>query len=89
VGRLRAFRGEPPPAPAGFAHGFAVTAAEALVSYKCTSLYDPHAEGTLLWNDPDIGIDWGALEAPELSEKDRNGLRLRDLPRERLPVYGP
>jgi len=69
--------------PEGFAHGFAVTSETALFHYKCTDVYAPDAEGTVRWNDPDLGIDW-PVDAPELSEKDRTAPRLADLPRERL-----
>ena len=65
--------------PEGFAHGFCVTSDTAEVVYKCTSLYAPQQEGSLLWNDPDIGIDW-PIENPSLSDKDAVGVRLRDLP---------
>jgi len=40
----------------------------------------------VLWNDPDLGIDWPAAE-PSLSDKDLKGIRLRDLPSTRLPVF--
>jgi dTDP-4-dehydrorhamnose 3,5-epimerase len=69
--------------PPGFAHGFAVLSETALFVYKCTSLYAPQNELTLAWNDPELGINW-PLEAPVLSEKDTRGLRLRDIPRDRL-----
>lgn len=72
--------------PPGFAHGFCVTSDTALFAYKCTDLYNPKAEGSVLWNDPDLGIDW-PVNTPELAEKDRNGLRLADFPRERLPRF--
>ncbi len=65
--------------PAGFAHGFCVTSETAEVVYKCTSIYAPEQEGSLLWNDSDIGIDW-PVETPNLSPKDIDGTRLRDLP---------
>lgn len=65
--------------PEGFAHGFVVTSETAEVVYKCTSLYAPEQEGSLLWNDPDIGIDW-PVESPLLSAKDQHGQRLVDLP---------
>jgi len=65
--------------PEGFAHGFVVTSDTAEVVYKCTSLYAPQQEGSLLWNDPDIGIEW-PVESPLLSEKDKNAVRLADLP---------
>lgn len=66
--------------PEGFAHGFCVTSDTAEVVYKCTSLYAPEQEGSLLWNDPDIGIDW-PIASPNLSTKDEQGLRLIDLPK--------
>lgn len=65
--------------PEGFAHGFVVTSDTAEVVYKCTSLYEPEQEGSLLWNDPDIGIEW-PVESPLLSGKDELGQRLIDLP---------
>lgn len=64
--------------PEGFAHGFVVTSDTAEVVYKCTSLYAPSQEGSLLWNDPEIGIDWPIAE-PLLSAKDEVGQLLRDL----------
>ncbi|MFQ3244321.1 MAG: dTDP-4-dehydrorhamnose 3,5-epimerase [Arenicella sp.] len=65
--------------PEGFAHGFVVTSDTAEVVYKCTSLYAPAQEGSVLWNDPEIGIQWPITE-PLLSAKDEAGQRLRDLP---------
>lgn len=65
--------------PPGFAHGFVVTSDTAEVVYKCTTLYAPEQEGSVLWNDPDIGIDW-PLDSPILSAKDEVGQRLADLP---------
>ncbi len=72
--------------PEGFAHGFCVTSETALFSYKCTDRYNPGAEGSILWNDPDLAIDW-PIDSPELSVKDRQGIRLKDFPVERLPDY--
>jgi dTDP-4-dehydrorhamnose 3,5-epimerase len=69
--------------PPGFAHGFAVLGESALFHYKCTACYSPADECTLLWNDPDLAIDWQVAD-PLLSDKDRKGVRLRDLPAERL-----
>jgi dTDP-4-dehydrorhamnose 3,5-epimerase len=57
--------------PEGFAHGFYVTSAEAEFVYKCTDYYNPSAEHSLLWNDPQIGIDWPVSGEPVLSDKDR------------------
>jgi dTDP-4-dehydrorhamnose 3,5-epimerase len=44
--------------PRGFAHGFCVLEAPAIVAYKVDNYYTPAAEGGLLWNDPALGIDW-------------------------------
>jgi dTDP-4-dehydrorhamnose 3,5-epimerase len=71
--------------PPGFAHGFYVRTESALFSYKCTDYYSPQTEGGILWNDPDIGIQWPLEGSPTLSDKDRRYGRLRDVPRERLP----
>jgi dTDP-4-dehydrorhamnose 3,5-epimerase len=71
--------------PPGFAHGFYVRTESALFSYKCTDYYSPQTEGGILWNDPDIGIQWPLEGSPTLSDKDRRYGRLRDIPRERLP----
>ncbi|MDG3040513.1 dTDP-4-dehydrorhamnose 3,5-epimerase [Roseicyclus marinus] len=57
--------------PAGFAHGFVTRAPETEIIYKCSDSYAPETEGALIWNDPDIGIDWGLGDAaPILSAKD-------------------
>ncbi len=66
--------------PPGFAHGFLVTTESAEVVYKCTDYYAPEHERTILWNDPDLAIDWPGFagEALLLSDKDRQGTRLRD-----------
>jgi dTDP-4-dehydrorhamnose 3,5-epimerase len=72
--------------PPGFAHGFCVTSETALFAYKCTEFYDAEAEGSLLWNDPALAINW-PVDSPELSFKDRTALTLNEFPRERLPVY--
>ncbi|EIM77168.1 dTDP-4-dehydrorhamnose 3,5-epimerase [Nitritalea halalkaliphila LW7] len=55
--------------PAGFAHGFSVLE-DAIFMYKCSNYYTPKAEGGILWNDPELGIDW-QVENPILSERDR------------------
>lgn len=58
--------------PIGFAHGFYVTSNSAEVIYKVTNYYAPEWERSILWNDPNIGIDW-SLEGnslPILSQKD-------------------
>ena len=59
--------------PEGFAHGFVVLTDNATFAYKCTRYYDPSDEGGIMWNDPDIGVDWHIPEGVEilLSEKDK------------------
>ena len=69
--------------PPGFAHGFLVLSETAMFHYKCTEFYSPKDELTIRWNDPDLGIEW-PLKDPTISEKDAKGLRLRDVPRDRL-----
>jgi len=64
--------------PPGFGHGFIVTSETALFTYKCTELYSPQSEKSLLWNDPDLGITWPSGIEPQLSTKDLAGKRLRD-----------
>ncbi len=70
--------------PPGFAHGFCVTGESALFAYKCTNYYNREAEKGLLWNDPEIGIDW-PLENPVLSGKDAVLPRLKVLQDDELP----
>ena len=68
--------------PGGFAHGFCVTSETALFAYKCTDFYNPQAEKGIIWNDPDIGIEW-SVATPILSEKDWAYPRLKDIVRGR------
>ena len=65
--------------PRGFAHGFYVLSASAVVSYKQTAAYDPSSEGQVRWNDPEIGIEWPLAGDPLLSEKDRSAPLLASL----------
>ena len=58
--------------PRGFAHGFVVVSDYAEFAYKCDDFYHPEDEGGILWNDPDIAIDWPETGEVILSEKDRN-----------------
>ncbi len=55
--------------PPGFAHGFVTLADDTIFQYKCTNYYNNEAEGSVRWNDPDIGIDWNVID-PIISEKD-------------------
>ncbi|MFO7998485.1 MAG: dTDP-4-dehydrorhamnose 3,5-epimerase [Bacteroidales bacterium] len=56
--------------PPGFAHGFRTLEDGTVFAYKCTRQYDAASDRVLLWNDPDLQIDWGITD-PLLSEKDR------------------
>ncbi len=64
--------------PPGFAHGFCVVSDGAHVMYKCTTLYEPSQDRCIVWNDPDISIEWPVSE-PVLSDKDARGALLRDV----------
>nr|WP_255651917.1 MULTISPECIES: dTDP-4-dehydrorhamnose 3,5-epimerase [unclassified Corallococcus] len=70
--------------PAGFAHGFCVVSDSADFFYKCTALYSPESERSVVWNDPDLAIPWPVKE-PLLSPKDQRAPRLKDAPV--LPVF--
>ena len=72
--------------PEGFAHGFCVLSESAIFSYMCTNVYDVGVENSLLWNDPNIAIDW-PIENPILSEKDKNGITLDKINPLKLPKY--
>lgn len=63
--------------PAGFAHGFLVVSETAEILYKTTDYYAPGHERCILWNDPDLAIDWPVSTNPVLSAKDRAGQPLR------------
>ena len=65
--------------PKGFAHGFYTLSETAEVAYKVTDFYAPQHERTLLWNDPDVSIQWPFKGEPILSGKDSAGMRLKDL----------
>ena len=56
--------------PAGFAHGFLVVSERADIEYKCTDVYDPASERGLMWDDPELGIEWPTA-APILSARDQ------------------
>ncbi|MCA9044355.1 MAG: dTDP-4-dehydrorhamnose 3,5-epimerase [Planctomycetaceae bacterium] len=67
--------------PPGFAHGFSVLSDSADVYYKCTDLYHPEHERTLLWNDPTVNVDWQLEGDPILSPKDVAGMPLGEVER--------
>lgn len=66
--------------PPGFAHGFYVLSDSAEFVYKCSDYYAPEHERAILWNDPDIGIEWPMTgsASPLLSSKDMAGVLLKD-----------
>jgi dTDP-4-dehydrorhamnose 3,5-epimerase len=59
--------------PPGFAHGFVVLSEVAEVLYKTTEYYNPQGDRCILWNDPDLAIDWHLITPPILSGKDQAG----------------
>ncbi len=65
--------------PEGFAHGFIVLSDEAELNYKASNEYSKEHDRGILWNDPDININWGIDYIPLISEKDRNQPRLKDI----------
>ena len=66
--------------PRGFAHGFSVLSEEVIFQYKCDEFYHPEVEGTIAWNDAELGIDWRIpLDKVILSAKDKNFQNLEDL----------
>ena len=70
--------------PEGFAHGYLVTSEDAIVTYKCTDVYDPNDQFGIIWNDETLGLDW-EYDSPLLSEKD---LMLPTLNAQQfLPIY--
>lgn len=71
--------------PPGFVHGFCVLSESAQVEYKCTDFYDQSDEYSVMWNDPEIGVEWPIAE-PLLSSRDSSALSLSEIA-DRLPVY--
>jgi dTDP-4-dehydrorhamnose 3,5-epimerase len=65
--------------PPGLAHGFCVLSETADFHYKCTEYYHPEDEGSIRWDDPDIGIQWPIAEPPTLSAKDAKAAYLKNL----------
>lgn len=66
--------------PIGFAHGFMTLEPDCEVVYKCSAFYAPEHDGGIIWNDPDIDVDWPIPDEvlPELSNKDQILPRLAD-----------
>lgn len=64
--------------PKGFAHGFRVVSENAHVLYKATDYYAPQHERSILWNDPDLKIDWQLEGEPIVSAKDQRGVPLAE-----------
>ncbi|HEX2800549.1 MAG TPA: dTDP-4-dehydrorhamnose 3,5-epimerase [Phenylobacterium sp.] len=65
--------------PRGFAHGYSTLTDDCELAYKVDGLYAPATEGGIIWNDPDLAIDWRVAGEPVLSDKDKALPRLRDL----------
>ena len=63
--------------PEGFAHGFATLEDDTIFFYKCTNIYDKASEGSFLWNDPDLNINWG-IHDPVISQKDTISPKFRE-----------
>jgi dTDP-4-dehydrorhamnose 3,5-epimerase len=70
--------------PQGFAHGFLVLSEVALVHYSCTEAYRPEADRVLVWDDPEVGIEW-PFSPFVISDKDAAASRLVDIPDAALP----
>ncbi len=65
--------------PEGFAHGFVVLSDTAEILYKASNEYSKEHDRGILWNDPDIGVNWNIDFEPILSEKDKNQPQLKDV----------
>lgn len=77
--RLTAEGGEQIFVPRGFLHGFATLTANTEVAYKVDNIYDRASDGSVLWNDPDLGIDWMTDPASAVvSDKDAGAQRFAD-----------
>jgi len=63
--------------PSGFAHGFVTLEDDTVFFYKCTNIYNKPSEGSILWCDNDLNIEWG-IKDPVISEKDKMAPKFRD-----------
>ena len=72
----------------GFAHGYCVLSEQVDLHYKVSRFYDPSDEGGVLWNDPDLGINW-PLERPIIKKRDAEYPRIKDLTIDKLPHTSP
>ena len=70
--------------PPGYAHGYIVCSDKAIVSYKCTAEYAPNDQFGIIWNDPNLKIDW-ELKNPTLSDRDLNWPNLKQ--QNNLPIF--
>jgi len=76
---LTAEGGEQLLVPVGFAHGFCTLEPDTQVAYKASQFYAPEHDTGIIWNDPDLGIDWPlAGRQPTISDKDRRLPRLAE-----------
>ncbi len=73
--------------PPGFAHGFVVLSEVALFAYKCTAYYSPAHERVVMWNDPELRIDWPADLEFTVSPRDAAGRPLREFAPDELPRW--
>jgi dTDP-4-dehydrorhamnose 3,5-epimerase len=64
--------------PPGFAHGFATLEDDTIFFYKCTNVYSKVSEGSILWNDPALNINWG-IDHPMISDKDKVSPRFNEV----------
>ncbi|MBA4793689.1 dTDP-4-dehydrorhamnose 3,5-epimerase [Phenylobacterium sp.] len=79
--KLTAEGGEQLFVPRGFAHGYCTLTDDCELFYKVDGLYAPQCEGGVIWNDPDLAIDWPvAADEAVTSEKDKALPRLKDMP---------
>jgi len=64
--------------PSGFAHGFVTLEDDTVFIYKCTNFYNRESESSIIWNDPDLNIEWD-IDDPLISEKDLQAPSFKDL----------